>query len=61
MTAEAGVDEWILKYPALTDFDQNEVWFRPMMNVVGKRLLENVGWGVMFRAFMGAGISMLGE
>jgi len=59
LTAEAGVDEWILKYRSLKELDREEVWFRPMMNVVAKRLLGEVSWGLKMRVIMGAGLSIL--
>jgi hypothetical protein len=59
LTAEAAVDEWIGKYPALKVLDREEVWFRPMMDTVALRLLGEVSWGLKLRVFMGAGLSML--
>jgi hypothetical protein len=59
LTAEAAVDEWIGKYPALQELDRAEVWFRPMMDVVALRLLGDVSWGLKFRVFTGAGLSTL--
>jgi hypothetical protein len=59
LTAEAAVDEWIGKYPALKELDRVEVWFRPMMDTVALRLLSEVPWGLKMRAFVGAGLSML--
>ncbi len=59
LTAEAAVDEWIGKYPALKELDREEVWFRPMMNTVAIRLLGEVSWGLKMRVSMGAGLSVL--
>ena len=59
LTHTAAVDDWILTYPALQEFDDDEPWFRSMMEVVGKRLLGEVAWGVKFRVFTGAGLSIL--
>jgi hypothetical protein len=59
LTAEAAVDEWTGKYPALRELDRAEIWFRPMMNTVAQRLLSSVSWGLKFRVFSGAGMSML--
>jgi hypothetical protein len=59
LTSEAAVDEWILKYPALKELDEKEIWFRPMMNVVAKRLLAEVPWGLKMRVFVSAGLSIL--
>jgi hypothetical protein len=59
LTAEAAVEEWIGKYPALGELDRAEIWFRPMMNIVAVRLLGEVSWGLKMRVFMGAGLSTL--
>ena len=59
LTPEAGVDEWILKQPALRQFDKEEIWFRRMMNVVAKMLLGEVSWGLKMRVCSGAGLSIL--
>jgi len=59
LTAETGVDEWILKYRSLKQLDKEAAWFRPMMNVVGKRLLGEVSWGLKMRVLMGAGLSIM--
>jgi len=59
LTAEAGVDQWILQERALVQFDKEEVWFRPMLNLVAKRLLGEVSWGLKGRVIMGAGLSIL--
>jgi len=59
LTAEAGVDEWIGNYRCLGELDREEAWFRPMLNVVGKRSLGEVSWGLKMRVFMGAGLSIM--
>jgi hypothetical protein len=59
LTAEAAVDEWIWRYPALLELDRAEVWFRPMVTTVAFRLLGDVPWGMQFRVFTSAGLSML--
>jgi len=53
------VDEWILKHLSLSELDKEVAWFRPMLNVVGKRLLGEVSWGLKMRVIMGAGLSIL--
>jgi hypothetical protein len=59
LTAEAAVDEWIGKYPALKELDREEVWFRPLVNTVALRLLGEVSWGLKMRVFLGAFLSLL--
>ena len=58
-SAAAAVDEWILRYPALSEVDDANEWFRPMMEVVAKKLLRDAGWGARFRLYFGAGLSIL--
>jgi hypothetical protein len=59
LTAETAVDEWISKYPALKELDREEIWFRPMVNIVAKRLLAGVSWGLKFRVYSAAALSVL--
>ena len=59
LTAEAAIDEWVLKYKALTELDREEAWFRPVLNVVTKKLLREVSWGLKTRLIMGAGLSVM--
>ncbi len=56
---ESAVDEWIVRYPALKEIDMVYVWFRPMMNVLAKRLLSEVNFGLKFRIFAGAVLSTI--
>jgi len=59
LTAEAGVDQWMRGSRSLQELDRTEVWFRPLMFVVGKRLLGEVSWGLKLRVCTGAGLSVL--
>jgi hypothetical protein len=59
LTYQAAVDEWILRYQALQEFDQDYEFFRPMMEVIGKRLLGKVAWGLKLRVFLGASLSVI--
>ncbi|GMI33932.1 hypothetical protein TeGR_g14783, partial [Tetraparma gracilis] len=58
VTAEAAVDEWVLKYPALGELEQRYTFVRPMMNAAAGAILDQVSWGVRFRAYLGAGVSV---
>jgi hypothetical protein len=58
LTSAAAVDEWIGKYPALRELDHDEIWFRPMMDVVALRLLGRASWGVKLRVYTGAGLTI---
>ena len=59
LTGESAVDEWIVRYPALKEMDKDLAWFREMMEVVAKKLLGEVGWGIKLRLFVGASLSVL--
>ena len=58
-TSDGAVDEWVMRYPALQELDEDAVWFRPMMNTVARRLLGEAGWGLKFRVYIGAGLSIM--
>jgi hypothetical protein len=59
LTPEAAVDEWIMNYPSLKEFDAMESFFRPMMEVVARQLLGSVAWGLKMRVFAGSGLSVI--
>jgi len=59
LTAEQGVDEWILRYSALVEFDAEATWFRPLAVTLAKSLLGSVAWGTQLRLTTGAGLNML--
>jgi len=59
LSAEAGVDEWIGRYRALCELDEQNVWFRPMIVIVAKQLLKEAAWGAKMRLYVGAGLSMV--
>jgi hypothetical protein len=54
-----GVEDWVLYYPALVEFDSSHVFFRPMMNEVAKKLMEDAMWAASFRLLFGAVLSIL--
>ena len=43
------VDRWIKRYPALVEMDKQEKWFRPMMEAMARRLVDEVGWAAKRR------------
>ena len=59
LMAEAGVDEWIVKFPALREFEDDQAWFRSSIVAVAKQLLKEATWGSKMRLFVGAGLSMI--
>ena len=59
LSAEAGVDDWIVKCPALREFDDDQAWFRVSTVAVARKLLKEATWGSKMRLFVGAGLSMV--
>jgi hypothetical protein len=56
--AKSAVAEFIARYPALTEFDAQHVWFRPMLEVVALNALKEAPWGGKVRLYGGAGLGM---
>jgi hypothetical protein len=54
----AAVDAFILNFPALQELDEELKWFRPMLEAISYRLLEEVPWGLKARVTVGAITSM---
>jgi hypothetical protein len=54
----AAVDEFILNFSALQELDEEYKWFRPMLETISYRLLEEVPWGLKMRVTVGAVTSM---
>lgn len=49
----------VYQSPALIRFDEQYLFFRPMMKIIGRNLLGKVAWGVRMRVFVGGSLSML--
>jgi hypothetical protein len=56
---ETAVDTWIHKYVALQEFEERYSFFRPLMNVVAKRVLVTSNKGAKWRAYSGATLSLV--
>jgi hypothetical protein len=54
ISAEAAVDEWIRSFPAMIEFDEEQIWFRSFMNTLVKRQLQTADFGMVFRVTLGA-------
>ena len=54
----AAVDAFILNFSALQELDEEYEWFRPMLETISYRLLEEVPWGLKARVTVGALTSM---
>ncbi len=57
MSASA-VDEWIAQYPALSELDKAEPWFRPLVTAIAEHLLLTVPWGTQMRVAVGSILSL---
>jgi hypothetical protein len=55
---QSAVDEWMHQFPALKELDKEYGWFRPMLETIGFKLMEEVPWGVKMRVTVGAFTSM---
>ena len=56
---EAAVDEYIHRFPALQQLDTQNDWFRPMMVVIGTKILTASLKGGKIRVYGGAALSIL--
>ena len=55
---QSAIDEWMHQFPALKELDEEYDWFRPMLETIGFKLMEEVPWGVKMRVTVGAFTSM---
>ena len=58
ISPSAAVDEWVLKYPAITKLNEEQMWFRPMMDTIVVELLSDISWGLKVRVGVGAVLSI---
>ena len=56
--AEAGVEEWIQRFPAMVVLEKQVEWFKPMTLAVSQQLINRASWGLKFRVAIGAAISL---
>ena len=56
--AEAGVEEWIQRFPAMVVLEKQVEWFKPMILAVSQQLLIRASWGLKLRVALGAAISL---
>jgi hypothetical protein len=57
--SDAAVDEWVNKFPALLEVSEEFPWFKQMMEGIAAELLAQTPFGLKFRAYSRAAISML--
>ena len=50
----SAVDEWIMRSRAMQELDLEYVWFRPMIESMAYKLLEEASWGLAMRVIIGA-------
>jgi hypothetical protein len=55
---QSAIDEWMHQFPALKELDEEYGWFRPLLEKIGFKLMEEVPWGVKMRVTVGAVTSM---
>ena len=60
-TAEAGVDQWMLAHQAMIEMNKKYKFFIPMIIVIGRQKVMDAPWGMKFRVYFGAFISILGK
>ena len=58
-TAEAGVDQWMLLHPAMVEMGKTYDFFIPMIVTIGRQKVIDAPWGMKFRLYFGAFISLL--
>jgi hypothetical protein len=58
-TPQAAVDEWVHKYVVLQELEERYDFFRPMMEVVARRVLATSNNGAKMRAYSGATLSLV--
>ncbi|GMH59319.1 hypothetical protein TrRE_jg138, partial [Triparma retinervis] len=59
LTAEAAVDEWVCRFPALGEFEKENAWFRSFFNVVARSLFYRAIWGLKMRMAVGCVLSVV--
>ena len=59
LTTKIAVDQWHLQYPALQELQKTDIWFVPMVEQIAKRLLQDVGWGMLLRVCFSAALSYI--
>lgn len=59
LTAEAAVDEWVCRFPALGEYEKENAWFRSFFNFVAKSLFNRAVWGLKMRVAVGCVLSVV--
>ena len=54
---KSAVDEFILAFAALQQFDRDVAWFRPMTESIAGQMLSDNAWGMKLRVILGALLS----
>jgi hypothetical protein len=55
---EAALDEFFRTYPSMRAMDHDYVWFRPMMEAIATRHMDNSPFGLKMRVGLGAVVSI---
>ncbi|GMI06345.1 hypothetical protein TrVE_jg7701 [Triparma verrucosa] len=56
--ASAGVNEWRIQNRAVKELMEEQIWFEPMMVILGQGIVKTAAWGLMFRVIVGAFLSV---
>ncbi|GMH78176.1 hypothetical protein TrLO_g2562 [Triparma laevis f. longispina] len=54
----AGIDQWKRQNQAVKELMETHEWFEPMAVVLGKGIVRTAAWGLMWRVFIGATLSV---
>ena len=58
-TAESGLDQWRLNYPALVEFWERHQFAESLFLIVAKHVLRKAIWGLQWRVAIGAVLSFI--
>ena len=58
-SSEAGTQQWISQHLALVELDNKYPFFSTMCNTIGQRKLREALWGMKFRLYSGAALTLL--
>ncbi|GMH61058.1 hypothetical protein TrST_g370 [Triparma strigata] len=58
-SARAAVDEFILKYPSMREYDRQNEFFRTFLETIATHTLKSATFGMKFRVMLGASLSTM--
>jgi hypothetical protein len=57
-TAQAAIDKWVAKFPALTELAAVEPWFRPMVVTMAQNIMDEIPFALKLKLFIAAALSI---